>query len=479
MAALTPEAEEYLAGRGISSETAEKHQLTGQRMDRGGSVLATPYFRDGKIVNTKFRAFSLSDPEVKSFWMQDEGELCLWNRDILLDPLLCLPDHPLVITEGEIDGLSVDEAGHQWVVSVPNGAQQGTKWLDADMPHIRKAAKFVLAVDNDDAGETLKRALLNALSLPRCHLVSYPDGCKDLNDVLKNLGKEAVLKVIAEARPIPYQGAYYASDFDDFVGHQTYDLGIRVLDACFTPFAGGFIVITGTPGTGKSLLVQALCYLLAKKHGLKSVIGTFENEPPQVIEELCRMYCGTRPMTYEIRQRAKAWINRHFYFAVTDAPESAPHGEEPVETNLAWFLDAASTFIIREGAKVVVIDPWNELEHSRRHGESETQYIARSIREMKRWARRYNVILIVIGHPTKLEYDKKDKTFRKPTLYDIAGSAAWFDKADIGIVLTRTGERSEIELDVQKVRFKDTGRRGQPVLVWNEAAARYESASIV
>jgi twinkle protein len=75
--------------------------------------------------------------------------------------------------------------------------------------------------------------------------------------------------------------------------------------------------------------------------------------------------------------------------------------------------------VARYGARIIIIDPWNELEHDRRQGESETEYIGRAIRTLKRFAKAFQVHICVIAHPTKSVKDG-DGNYKMPTLYDIA-----------------------------------------------------------
>ena len=84
---------------------------------------------------------------------------------------------------------------------------------------------------------------------------------------------------------------------------------------------------------------------------------------------------------------------------------------------LAMILDRATDAVLRDGIRLLVIDPWNEVEHARTASESMTDYIGRSIRAIKRFARLYEVAVIVVAHPTK-DVAKEGKS-RPVTLYDI------------------------------------------------------------
>jgi twinkle protein len=110
-----------------------------------------------------------------------------------------------------------------------------------------------------------------------------------------------------------------------------------------------------------------------------------------------------------------------------------------------------------------VIDPWNELEHDRRQNETETEYIGRAIRRLKRFAKSFQVHVAVVAHPTKSVKDA-DGNYKMPTLYDISGSSNWYNKADLGVIVHRVNEDDTI-IKVQKSRYHDIlGTPGEVVM---------------
>ena len=80
----------------------------------------------------------------------------------------------------------------------------------------------------------------------------------------------------------------------------------------------------------------------------------------------------------------------------------------------------------RFGVQVIVIDPLNELDHSRPADLSLTEYTDKAIREFKRLASALSVHMIVVAHPTKLSGGER------PGLYSISDSAHWANKVDVG-----------------------------------------------
>ncbi len=87
----------------------------------------------------------------------------------------------------------------------------------------------------------------------------------------------------------------------------------------------------------------------------------------------------------------------------------------------------------------------------------------------------YDVHVWFIAHPAKM-YKDKDGTLPIPSLYDIAGSANWVNKADIGVVVHRPNPEDiygNTEIYIRKVRFKENGRIGMCILSYDRETGRY------
>ena len=145
--------------------------------------------------------------------------------------------------------------------------------------------------------------------------------------------------------------------------------------------------------------------------------------------------------------------------------DNDPNGEGEDDLTLEWIVERAHDAVMRYGIRVLVIDPWNEVEHARRRDESGTEYIGRGIRLLKRFARQFEVTVIVLAHPTK---DVNDHgKVRTPTMYDIDGSAHWFNKPDHGVIIQRDPIKNESTVHISKVRFEETGYRGEIKMSFN------------
>jgi twinkle protein len=474
---------EFLDKRGISAEIAARFGIftcktspSGLVPDQNGTIIAFPYFEHGNVVGEKYRAPG------KKFWQREGGRRTFYNADVLDDPAL-QADHPLIITEGELDALTAIECGFPFTVSVPDGAPPATTGDDADKPapisaegdrigkfefvwnnrdRLKRIKRFILAVDSDAPGQRLEAELVRRLFASRCMFVSYPDGCKDLNDVKMRHGAEAVASVLNAAKPYPVRGLYRLGDYPDHEQLQTFRTGWQTLDPHLKLFAGEFMVVTGVPSHGKSTWTLNLLANLATAYGWRAAV--FSPEMPTVPHlrgKLRRIKGGSA-------QSADAWIDRHFVFIDSD-----PTGHDDQDFDLDWVLDRATDAVLRDNIQVLVIDPWNEVEHARGPHETMTDYIGRSIRALKRFARLRNVAVIVVAHPTKDVW--REGKSRTVTLYDIEGSAHWFNKCDHGVVIERANlNTDEASIHVAKSRFEDAGERGAVTMRFDKWTSRYE-----
>lgn len=92
--------------------------------------------------------------------------------------------------------------------------------------------------------------------------------------------------------------------------------------------------------------------------------------------------------------------------------------------------------IYRHGVNGIILDPWNEIEQQRPAGMSETEFVSQTLGKIRRFARTNEVHVWIVAHPTKMPKDKETGVYQPPRLYDISGSAHFYNKADNGITVT-------------------------------------------
>lgn len=496
--------ERAIEGRGLSLETAVRFGIYTARRDESGSVVpdpkgnivAFPFFERGAVVAEKYRAPN------KKFSQRPGCRRTFWNADALDDPALETGAQALVITEGEIDALTAIDCGFPLTVSVPDGAPPVPKgkspddldpvdaggessgkfeflWNNRD--RLKRVKRFVLAVDADAPGQRLASEIVRRLGAGRCLFVTYPSAsvvpveggesrpCKDLNEVLMRLGRDAVVRVLNEARPYPVRGLYRLSEYPDLPALEVFDTGWLSLDEHLRIFRGELMVVTGIPSHGKTSFVTHMLVNLAERYGWRSAVCSPEMPiVPQYRDKLRAMRLRRQVLDRDDATSADEFLEEYFCFI-----DASPLEDLSEEITLDWVLERATDAVLRDGIDALVIDPWNELEHERRRDESLPEYIGRAIRVIKRWAKRHNVAVIIIAHPTKDVQDKGKG--RMPTPYDVDGAAHWYNKPDHVLIVHRENEDvNETTIRIAKVRFERTGEKGHVKLKYDRHCGRFE-----
>lgn len=245
--------------------------------------------------------------------------------------------------------------------------------------------------------------------------------------------------------------------------------GWGCLDGLYTVQTGQWTVITGTPGAGKSEWLDALLVNLAEGAEWEFAIYSPENYPPvthliKLVEKRERKPFGpgiTERMTESEYRYGAIWVQERFFWI--EPTLKTP--DELIQTGLKHRA---------EGKKFgIVLDPWNTLEHQRA-GMTETDYVSFILTEVLKLARASDAHVWLVVHPAKIPRNK-DGTRPVPTPYDISGSAHWYNKADNIITVHRDQANGgqDVEIHVQKVRFKHIGHAGLATLKYDKVTGRY------
>lgn len=447
----------WIEARGLDPKLAEAFGLETVLRD-GKAWLAVPYVQDGEIINHKYRLTSEKDHR-----MDAGAPLALWNSDCLSDPKVRGGQAPVVITEGEWDAMAAIQSGFAFAVSVPNGAPSSEtkdidnakryEWVDRHADDLAGVREFVIASDDDPAGHYLRSDLVALLGAERCRFIDYPFPCKDLNEVLVEYGPQRVVECISTARPFPVQGLYNVDDFPERGEIRAYSVGVTPIANKIAIVPGTLTVVTGYANMGKSTLMNAIIGYTMANH-FPVCVASFETDVKPILIDGLRMAvlgCGK----HELPSRDKRAVDQLIRDRLTIISQSV---DEDMEMDLDKFLELAKVAVTRHGAKMIVLDPWNEIEHKHRRDENEHEYTGRALRAIKRFARQYDVAFWLVAHPTKPEKGVS----AIPGLYAVSGSAHWANKADYGLTYHRPKfDVNAASIVVSKVRMGLPGERGE------------------
>ena len=422
------------------------------------------YFEGGQLVNTKFRSGK------KHFKMVQGAELIPYNIDSLIGQTSC------IIHEGELDAASSIAAGFKGVISVPAGANSNLSWLDRFMEtHFEDLEEIIIAVDTDSAGIRLRDELVNRLGAERCRVVAYGPDCKDANEHLVKYGLESLRIAIEQAVEVPLEGIFTAADlhgdlralFDNGFGPGA-ETGWDEMDKICTYERRRNIIVTGTPGAGKSEWVDELVLRLCLRHQWK--IGFFSPE--------------NIPIVYHLRKLIEKLTGHRFQNGCGMTEGLLARSEEFLAENVSHIslkgnatpdrvLAKARELVVRRGCRIFVFDPLNRFDHEPAPGQTETQYISNLLNKFTEFATQYNCLLILVAHPRKMNRNPTTGATPRVEMYDINGSADFYNKADYGIVVERDKEIGITRVYVDKVKFKHLGVGGVATFVYDPVNGRY------
>lgn len=469
---------DYLdASRGIDPEAAARYGVTMRQLKAGGMAVAIEYRRAGETVGHKLRPV---DPgEGPRFFFHPKGATRdLWNVDVLGDDTLA--DMPVIITEGELDAMSCVVAGFPRAVSIPDGwtlnynGDDGPKSrpILANAERLRKSPFVIIAGDGDDTGASFVRAVSNMLDGHPCKFLDYPEGCKDANDVLRKYGVGELARVLNTARWCDPEGGRITgfSDMPPMPPMQIFRPGFDPFDRVILFHAGFPTIVTGIPSHGKSTFLTCALHHTVRTNGIRVGMAMLETPAFVLRDHLARLNTGrTWEMLARIeRDKLSEQLDRDYRILHKIDADRAPH-------DLGWVRDMMHAAAVRDGCKVIMFDPWNEVDHAPEKGESLTAYTNVALARIRQWAERFDCAVAIVAHPTKMQAQAGAKP-QPPLGYDISDSSAWYNKAAIGVTVHQVdGDDPHVRVINWKSKFQQQYGigKGKISLDFDERAMSY------
>ena len=455
----------WFAKRGISKATLDALKVTEgmewmpQKNGQANTVQFN-YYRDGELINTKYRTGD------KCFKLCSGAQLIPYNIDAIKGKKEC------IITEGEMDALSFYEIGMTSVISVPNGANANLDYLDDFIEdYFEDKETIYVAVDTDTKGVMLRDELVRRFGADRCRVLDFGEDCKDANEHLMAHGRESLRQCLTNAPEIKVDGVFTVSDFEqsldaifEFGLQKGVTIGHENVDRLISFETKRLCMVTGYPGSGKSEFIDEIAERLNMKYGWKFAYFSPENAPlayhaSKLIEKFTGKKFSKETLSFGEYKQVKEHLEQNFFFI------------SPSDYKISTILDKAKYLVRRKGIKALVIDPYNRLEDEK-GGQKETDYISLVLDKLTNFAQHHDILIILMAHPTKPAKNKEGK-IDPPTLYDISGSAHFFNKADFGIVVHRDRTNNTVEIRVEKVKFRHLGEPGTALMKYNINNGRY------
>ena len=396
-----PKAIKYLENRGISEEVARKYKITTQR--HNDNILVFPFYDDQNVLQfVKYRKINFDKRFDKNKeWCEAE------TMPILFGMAQCEDFTRLVITEGQIDSLSLATCGIKNAVSVPTGAL-GFTWLANCWDWINKFQEVVVFGDYEKGKITLIETLEKRLQMkvkcvrPQDYLCE-----KDANDILRKYGKDAIIHAVenAELREVKYVKRLATVEAVNLCDLPKIRTGIRPLDrVCGGLLRGHVVLLSGKRGEGKSTFMSQL---VAEAIEQGNAVFVYSGELPNYhfknwldlqiagANHICTTRNEYNDEEYYLTEGCVKKINAWYYDKAFIFDNSAVSDDE-YEGLIKVMVDA----ICRYDIKLVCID--NLM--TAMDGDPNTDIYRQQsafVKKLEKLAQQYDVAIILVAHPKK------------------------------------------------------------------------------
>lgn len=405
-----PKAIEYLESRGISADVCMRYNITTQT--NKDNILVFPFYDEQNILQfVKYRKIDFDKRFDKcKEWCEKQ------TMPILFGMAQCVDFERLVITEGQLDSLSLATAGIKNAVSVPTGAV-GFTWLANCWDWINKFNEIVVFGDYEKGKITLIDTLEKRLQ-KKVKCVRPEDYLceKDANDILRKYGKDALVKAVenAELRDVKFVKRLANVEAVNLADLPKIKTGVRSLDRiCGGLLRGHVVLLSGKRGEGKSTFMSSL---VAEAIEQDNSVFVYSGELPNYhfknwldlqiagAENIDTRHNEYGDNEYYLTEETVNKINRWYYDKAFIFDNSAVNDDE-----YEGLLKVITDSICRYDIKLVCIDNLMTAMDCDINSDLYRQQ-SQFVKNLEKLAQQYDVAIILVAHPKKSNADFDNDT---------------------------------------------------------------------
>ena len=472
----------YLESRGISEEIARNYEITVQ--SNYENILVFPFYDEsGKMQFVKYRKTDFNpEKDSNQDWCEKGCKPILFGMKQCNDKF-----DRLILTEGQMDSLSVAAAGVENAVSVPNGAK-GFTWVPYCFNWVAKFEEIVVFGDFEKGKMSLLDDVKQRFPNKIRHVREQDyKGCKDANEILKKYGKQAVRDAVENAVAISVKSVMQLAKVKTI---NIYELpkvktGIAELDRILyggLPF-GMVCLLSGKRGDGKSTFGSQII-ANAIEHGY--ITFTYSGEMPNylykswfdfqiagphhITESINQYGYVSRFITKKNQELIDCWYREKAYIYDSGIVE----GEEQED-----LLKSIKNSIMQYGVKVILIDNlMTAMYIDENTGTDKYDRQGRFVRELTKIALKFDVLILLVAHRRKNAFttDANDEISGSGDITNLAGITLSYDRGNKEDFEKYVMDESQRKLIVAKNRlFGKTDLKGI-ILSYDEKSKRIYGA---
>lgn len=249
-----------LSKRGINEETCKFWDYRVGAYKGKPVQVANYRNKEGRVVAQKIRF-----PNKDFLFIGNTKEAGLYGQHLWRDG-----GKMVVVTEGEIDALSVSQLqGNKWpVVSIPNGASGAAKAIRKNLEWLEKFEKVIFMFDTDEPGKSAVAECAPLLAVGKAYVATLP--LKDANECLQAGKGEEVIKAMWGAKQFRPDGIVGAEEQWESIINSPKVLSVPYPWAGLNAVTKGcrrgeVVTITAGTGIGKSQVCREIAHSLLRQ----------------------------------------------------------------------------------------------------------------------------------------------------------------------------------------------------------------------
>lgn len=439
----------YLQDRGISELTTSIYKVTTAKGK--DNILVFPFYDEkNNLTFIKYRKTDFNKGRDKSKeWCESDCKPILFGMN------QCTDSKRLVLTEGQIDSLSVAEAGIENAVSVPIGCN-GFTWVPHCWDFLGRFDELIVFGDLENEKISLLEEMRKRFQgIVKAVQIDDYRNCKDANELLKEHGKEAVRQAVENARIIPDKQIIELADVEavDIYSMENLKTNISDIDNLLGGlYFGQLILLTGQRGDGKSTLMSQII-VEALDQDYNTFIYSGELRDFYFKRWIDMQIAGTSVITQLVNGRESHYISNQTIEQINNWYRGSAflYDNNCIDDEeMADLLATIEKAIMQYGCRVICID---NLMTALDVGMRDDLYRAQSkfVGKLAKIAKIHNVLIILVAHPRK--------TSMSLTNDDVSGSADITNKVDVVMQYVRPEEKNGVMVDESLRLFRVSKNR--------------------
>tara|TARA_E500000331_G_scaffold355814_1_gene412289 strand:+ start:982 stop:2595 length:1614 start_codon:yes stop_codon:yes gene_type:complete len=441
-----------LTKRGLTAETCRKFEYSVATYKNQKVQIAGYRDAAGSLVAQKMRTAD------KQFSILGNA-----HKMTLFGSQLWRSGRKLVITEGEIDAMSVSQMqNHKWpVVSLPNGAASAKKALIKCWDYLGGFDEVILMFDQDEAGQNAAKECAAILPFGKAK-TAFLGEYKDANEALLAGDTQAIVNAIFSAEAYRPDGIVTSDDLYEMVGKLDFYSSVAFPYPQLNEITKGIqpstlITLGAGSGVGKSTLTRELAYHLHTSGEMVGVLMLEESNNVTLHKiigiEMNKDICS-KPDVAPVQEMQAA--HRHIFsermmlfwdhFGATDF--------ETVKNRIRWMVASGCKFLFIDHLGIIVSGLTGQVSDERR-------LIDMIMTELRCMVQELNVTMFLVSHLKRPASGEYEEGTAKVTLGSLRGSHSIAQLSDLVIALNVDSEAVDADMrQLVVLKNRHTGECG-------------------